>query len=284
VLIAEGDSWFDYPGEDVLSVLEDRFYYRVESVAHRGDTIEGMAYDLGQVDETTRIFEHVKQNGDTPRAILLSGGGNDIAGDEFGVLLKHVSSGLDPLNAKVVDGVVNERLAYAIGAVIGKVTELSVGLFGEKIPVLLHGYADPVPDGRGYLGGFWKLPGPWLKPGLSAKGHTGLQKGCDILVGLMKTFNDLLAAIPTVKGFEHVTYVDMRDLLSNELPSQYKRSWDNELHPTDDAYALVAAEFDKAIQKVAPAKSPAAKAPKVGAAGKAKAPARGRATRQGGRR
>jgi hypothetical protein len=256
VLIAEGDSWFDYPREDVLSVLEDDFGYRVESVAHRGDTVESMAYSPDQIDDTTRIFQHVKQNGKTPRAILLSGGGNDIAGDEFAVLLNHVRSGLSPLNAKVVEGVVNERLAYAIGAVIGKVTELSESLFGGKIPVLIHGYAHPVPDGRGYLGGWWKLPGPWLKPGLTGKGHVSLQDGCDILVGLMKTFNDLLAAIPTVKGFGHVTYVDMRKLLSNKLPSEYRKSWDNELHPTDDGFERVAAEFDKAIQKVAPMKAP----------------------------
>jgi hypothetical protein len=43
VLLAEGDSWFDYPLEDVLSALELRGY-DVESVAHMGDLIEDMAY------------------------------------------------------------------------------------------------------------------------------------------------------------------------------------------------------------------------------------------------
>ena len=33
VLVAEGDSWFDYPFTDVLSELEDRHGYDVESVA-----------------------------------------------------------------------------------------------------------------------------------------------------------------------------------------------------------------------------------------------------------
>src|SRR6185436_18046322 len=32
LLIAEGDSWFDYPMHDVLSVLEDDFGYDVRSV------------------------------------------------------------------------------------------------------------------------------------------------------------------------------------------------------------------------------------------------------------
>jgi hypothetical protein len=51
VLVAEGDSWFDYPFVDVLSVLEDDYGYDVESVAHKGDRVEDMAYEGGQLDE-----------------------------------------------------------------------------------------------------------------------------------------------------------------------------------------------------------------------------------------
>ena len=44
-------------------------------------------------------------------------------------------------------------------------------ILGRKdIPILIHGYAHPVPDGRPFLTG-WPLPGPWLQPGFSAKGY-----------------------------------------------------------------------------------------------------------------
>jgi hypothetical protein len=36
LLVAEGDSWFDYPLHDVLSMLEDEHGFDVESVAHKG--------------------------------------------------------------------------------------------------------------------------------------------------------------------------------------------------------------------------------------------------------
>ena len=49
MLVAEGDSWFDYPWQDVLRMLEDRHGYDVESVAHKGDRIEDMAYSGGQL-------------------------------------------------------------------------------------------------------------------------------------------------------------------------------------------------------------------------------------------
>ena len=51
LLIAEGDSWFDYPFYDVLERLEDKFNFVVESVAHKGDTVESMAYDASQVSK-----------------------------------------------------------------------------------------------------------------------------------------------------------------------------------------------------------------------------------------
>src|SRR3954468_15040785 len=38
LLIAEGDSWFDYPLHDVLTMLEDEHGFYTESVAHTGNT------------------------------------------------------------------------------------------------------------------------------------------------------------------------------------------------------------------------------------------------------
>jgi hypothetical protein len=51
-LLAEGDSWFDYPLHDVLRLLEDDFGYDVESVAHKGDRVEEMAYGVQAIRAT----------------------------------------------------------------------------------------------------------------------------------------------------------------------------------------------------------------------------------------
>jgi hypothetical protein len=77
--MAEGDSWFDYPWKDVLSCLEDEHGYDVESVAHKGDHVEQMAYDGGQLVQFLRRLERLllRQN-KIPKAVLLSGG-NDFA-------------------------------------------------------------------------------------------------------------------------------------------------------------------------------------------------------------
>ena len=78
VVVAEGDSWFDYPWHEVLRMLEDQHGYDVESVAHRGDTVESMAY-TGQLEEFARVIEKLLRQNTIPNVILLSGGGNDIA-------------------------------------------------------------------------------------------------------------------------------------------------------------------------------------------------------------
>jgi len=249
LLIAEGDSWFDYPFYDVLEELEDRFGYRVESVAHKGDTVEGMAYDVGQLSKLAARFERLGRRGEMPRAIVLSGGGNDVAGDEFVVFLNHRISGLPPLNEGVVAGILEERLRFAVVSLISAVTELSRTYFQRVAPVLVHGYDYPVPDGRGYLGGFWVLPGPWLEPGFRRKGYADLPERCRIIADLMDRFNTMLRRLPAQPGLAHVKYVDLRGTLSSELAhNRYRKSWENELHPTRAGFEQVAQKFHDAIR------------------------------------
>lgn len=248
VLVAEGDSWFDYPFHDVLGILEDRHHFRVESVAHKGDTLEEMAYDDNQLDSLERKMQHLQSDARVPRAILLSGGGNDIAGDEFAVLLNHRSSTLGTLNGKIIDGLINERLRFAVLSAIATVTRLSKLYFNRVTPVVIHGYGYPVPDGRGYRGGAWLLPGPWLEPGFRRKGYLNLVENSGVMVNLIDAFNAMLATIPQQKGLEHVTYLDLRSILSNELAGRaYRKSWDNELHPTKAGFQSVADEFSKVL-------------------------------------
>jgi hypothetical protein len=258
LLIAEGDSWFDYPFCDVLEVLESQGY-EVESVAHHGDNLEDMAHDPGQVERLTKAFEKVREQGKKPKAILLSGGGNDIAGDEFKMLINHANSGLPALNATVADGIIQERLRTAMASLVGVVTRLSESHFGEKARVVLHGYDYPIPDGRGWLGGAWILPGPWLEPGFRRKGHVAekpqdkasvLEANARVLRDLIDRYNVMLSRLVrdlSAAGLSHVRYVDLRGTLSTALPSGYKADWGNELHPTKPGFAKVTAKIAAAL-------------------------------------
>jgi len=245
LLIAEGDSWFDYPLHDVLELLEDDHLFDVESVAHRGDCVEDMAHSPGQFEEFARRLEKLLREGKVPRAILLSGGGNDIAGDEFAILLNHAASSLPVLNEDVVHGIIDVRLRAAYARIISGLTTISESFLNRPIQIITHGYDYPVPDGRGFLGGFWLLPGPWLKPGFQKKGYDNLEKNKEVLVQLIDRFNDMIETLIAMPGFSHVLHLDLRNTLKHD--TTYRQSWANELHPSPRGFELVTDKFAKLI-------------------------------------
>jgi lysophospholipase L1-like esterase len=248
VLIAEGDSWFDYPLTDVLRSLEDDYGFDVESVAHKGDRVEDMAFSKGQLEQFTRRLEKLLRNQQVPKAILLSGGGNDIAGNEFGVLLNHAASPIAGLNADIVAGVIDQRIRTSYTTIIAAITKICQAYLQRTIPILTHGYDYAVPDGRGFLGGFSFLPGPWLEPGFREKGFSDQTENAAIVRKLMDRFNQMLKAASSTSGFTHVKYIDLRGTLSDS--ADYKTYWSNELHPTKRGFRMVAAKFAKVIAEL----------------------------------
>ena len=250
ILVAEGDSWFDYPFYDVLKLLDDEFGYRIESGAHRGDAVEAMAYAGGQLQGIVKRLDQLAQDGKVPKAILLSGGGNDIAGPEFGMLLNHKDSPIAGLNASVLDGVIDQRIRTAYVQILSIVTSVSKQLWPRQppIPILVHGYDYPVPDGRGFLGGWGPLPGPWLEPGFREKNFADLQERIAIAATLIERFNVMLQSIVAMTEFRHVNYVDLRNTLSTR-PADYKKWWGNELHPTREGFIKVTQRFVDVLRR-----------------------------------
>lgn len=248
VLIAEGDSWFDYPFHDVLQMLEDDYLYDVESVAHKGDTVDDMAHSGGQFEEFARRLEKLLRANKVPRAILLSGGGNDIAGDEFAILLNHAASSLPAINDDIVRGLIDVRLRAAYARIISGLTKITQTYLGRPIPIVTHGYDYALPDGRGFWGGFGPLPGPWLEPGFRKKGHVDFGKNSAVVVKLIDQFNAMLKDVSATPGFGHVHYLNLRNTLKRD--GTYKKHWANEMHPTEEGFAMVSKKFADLVAKL----------------------------------
>lgn len=258
-LVAEGDSWFDYPFfEDVLEALEDRHHFEVLSAAHHGDTAGSMAYDAGQLRRLHDLVRGLAEERRKARAILVSCGGNDVV-EALGTILNHAGSGLDRLNQAVLRGVLREQVPAAIAGLLGSIHAFCERYFGERRPVLIHGYGAPVPDGRGYplLG----LCGPWLKPAFALRGHVTrepqdeaeLRANCEAMAELMRVFNDeVLPEVAAACG-PGVFHVDVRGALTNELSGRrYEQAWRDEMHATRAGFEAVAAAFARRIGEVAP--------------------------------
>jgi hypothetical protein len=245
VLIAEGDSWFDYPFHDILRILEDHYGYDIESVAHKGDRMEEMAYGAGQFEALVRRIEKVLRRGIVPRAVLLSGGGNDLAGVEFGMILNHASSAVPGLNGLIVEGLINERLKTAYISILSGITEVCRLRIGNPVPIVIHGYDYPVPDGRGFLGGGGILPGPWLEPGFRSKGFSNMDMRIDMVKNLIDRFNEMLLEVSSLPAFPHVTYIDVRGTL--DLSGNYKEDWANEMHPSAAGFRKITSVFAETL-------------------------------------
>lgn len=253
VLVAEGDSWFDYPRSDVLDNLEEIYGYEISSAANAGDTLESMAYSEDQLDGFDKRLKKLQERGKRPKAILLSAGGNDLAGREFEIVLNHIASGLETLNDNIVTGLIEVRLRAAYTKLILTIGEICAERFGnDKIPVLVHGYGHPVPDGRGVLGGWGPLPGPWLEPGFQHKGYRETrQRNIQNMEILIDRFNAMLLDLLTDPDLAHVRHVELRGALSNN-PASYKADWANELHPTQDRFSDISKLFQDVLATLPP--------------------------------
>ena len=120
----------------MLKLLEDGYGYNIESTAHKGDPIEKIAYQGGQIDGFTRKLEKIKARGAVPKAVLLSGGGDDVAGNEFGMLLNNAFSPIPGWNQDAVDGVLKDRIARAYVSLFSSLASACQGYFKQTVPIL----------------------------------------------------------------------------------------------------------------------------------------------------
>lgn len=238
-LVAAGDSWFDYPLHDVLKILDDDHGFNIESAAHKGDAIEKMAYRDGQLDDFARKLDKILAQGAAPKAALLSGGGDDISGHEFGMLLNNAFSPIAGWDKKVIDGLVNDRIMTAYVQMLSAMDQICKQRVGRQVPILIHGYDYPIPDGRGFCGG-WPFTGPWLEPGFREKNFRELPVRTGLMRELIDIFNTMLRNLVSLEQFRHIHYIDLR----GTLPAKgYESWWENELHPTRKGFEAVSQKF-----------------------------------------
>ena len=254
-LLADGDSWFDYPlGKDVLDYLNNFFKHPVTKLAKAGSTLNELVYGPDELftsdpsqgkTRLTMVVEKLrKQRFD---AFLFSGGGNDIAGPEFFSFINHAASELPNPNRSVLDGVVNGTFRKAYEDMIEVLLAEAKNL-GIRLPIFVHGYDYPWPDGRGAVA--LGIIGPWFEESFRKKGFptTGgsdpdLGRRRTIVAEFIKALNVMLDSLQT-KYIGKVFKVDLLGTLPN------RADWANELHPTNTGFAAVAWKFNNRLYEV----------------------------------
>ncbi len=248
-ILADGDSWFDYPpfatsymenGAEVrlqggvIGSLQYRLGVPIMNEAAAGDEVR---YMLGvrQREKLARLLQDQQAAGTPWDVLLFSGGGNDIVGDPLVLCIKPWQSGAAP--AALVD----QPRFTAVLALIRAGYEDLIAMRDALSPdthILLHGYDFAFADNRGICG-----VGPWLWPSFRHRGFPAEPAASAVVKVMLQQFAAMLAGLAGPK----VTVVPTQGALR-----PVKTSWHNELHPSRDGFSLVTDLFHEALRSLFP--------------------------------
>jgi hypothetical protein len=230
-ILAHGDSWFDYPwilgtGGGVPEHLSDILGVHILNIAHHGDSTETM---LG-VEKRKQIEEHLPGMD----VLLFSGGGNDIAGEQFCLWLNDnkgdVSAAIDwPRLNQVLDLIVADYR---------DLIEIRDRLAPECL-LVTHAYDWPIPDEHGVCG-----LGPWLLPSLLYCGWDCPSDQYNIVKSVMTAFCARLSSLADEQsslGKKHIHVFTQGTLTDND--------WANEIHPNRQGFEKIAQKFAAALKQ-----------------------------------
>lgn len=230
-----GDSWFQYVPHptDINKQLARVFkgtLFLSKGVAGR----DSARWKIG-LPEVLRAIGNYQFD-----AILLSTGGNDVAGKELREFVKTAEQPQSPgstawgeIPAAVRDHIRLETFEHALRYVIKDIKEVvqyrDMNSHGSTI--YLHTYDHIWPTGIPFkLAGV--KAGPWVKPHFDRVGLTDPQQQRIVAKWLIDQFARELRAFAS--QHPNMTLVDSRGTLTS------KQQWENEIHPTAKGFELIA--------------------------------------------
>lgn len=241
-VVAEGDSWFQYP----IRLLDtiDHLYklYAIRSFAEAGDTLENYMKEKEYLkairEEKAQIF-------------LVSGGGNDILGEQFQYSLRDIPAEDDITPGRYLNSTFFDKLDNLEKWYTEMFSELN-----EKYPnlrILVHSYDYIIPIDTD----LYPRKTSWLGKYMIRKNIHPQEVRESLIRFMVDEFNKRLekvaAAFPGI-----VYYINVREIVE-------RGSWYDEIHPTDAGFKLVADKFVDVIEKLRPELQPFAEAPLLSA-------------------
>jgi len=240
-MLAEGDSWFDYPyplfGGGIIPRLEKRLGVPILNMADAGDEVRFM---LG-VDQRKRLIQNLKEGcpaGGPWDVLLFSGGGNDIVDNPMAIWIRDYDAALSP-----AEQIHQARFDAALALVRAGYEDL-ISLRDQLSPtthLVFHGYDYAIPDGRGIC-----TLGPWLKPTFDLHGFP--KPTPNSASGVVKAMLQQFAAVlSTFTSHPKVSIVSTQGTLAPQTSS-----WHNELHPAKPGFNAITDKFQQHLKTLFP--------------------------------
>ncbi|WP_397606708.1 SGNH/GDSL hydrolase family protein [Silanimonas sp.] len=234
-----GDSWFQLPLKPVDLHKQLRGLFAGDAIfannAVPGRTTAEIKQQFSALTQHLGALEI--------DVLLVSMGGNDIAGHELAEYLKrpdepqnrgHYTAPLPAIVERHVRLATFHSAMNTLEEDFQRVIDIR-DKFRRPCKVVLHSYAYPMPNGRRAtrLGGIFKA-GPWLKPHLVAAGLTALADKKALMRWLVDEFHARLERL--AQRNPEVFLVDSRRAVQDS-------EWSDEIHPTDAGYERIAREY-----------------------------------------
>lgn len=226
-IVSEGDSWFQHPlVTDTIDHLTA--YYPVYCLAAAGDTLRNITLASG----TPPVEEYVAAvTAQKPALLLLSGGGNDILGEQFRRYIKEgVSEAVDP--ASYLEELLTKDLD-SLQAMYRSIFQKMKSAH-PNLKILVHGYDYITPlsvTDKGWLGRYMIEKG--IKSAIIRKA---------ILKHILVEFNTRLKEV--VEDFpDTVSYIATLGTVADD-------EWYDEIHPNGVGFGKVAEKFKLRIDEL----------------------------------
>jgi hypothetical protein len=263
--LAIGDSWFEYPlnGNDLPFPPVPPQNFAIVAASQLGSMGSPPPRILNQAlhgqaatavlswknqDTIRKVLidpsQWLNQNTGLPDAILISAGGDDVAGDQFAVYLDYGGTG--GLNQARFQGVLDSIQACYMDLFAFR------DIFAKNVPIIGHCYDYAIPNNVHPI-----CAGPWLLPSLHFAGYD-YNEGLKIISDAMDRFHTLLhnlAIDKTVLPYtttNNFVLVDTRNTISRN-PSR-PNGWANEIHPYPAGFTALANKFLTVLQGKFPGK------------------------------
>ena len=254
VLVAEGDSWFQFPllVTDTIDHLSKK--YAVWCVSAAGDTAQNMVFGQ-QAAKSTEYMTALRRHRDKVRAFLFSAAGNDIIGEDPQTNVPVILDLLKPFNGDKSDaaGHINhalfaEKIAFLRKAYRQVIDTIRTEPGLETLPIIVHGYDIPFPypwgkdDRRSPI---WAKKDEWLGSAMKKRRINDQALRRKIIKVMIDALYDMLFEIAGNSAETGVWVVDCRGALPRST------DWADEIHGTSEGFATVAARFEAVLRKAA---------------------------------
>jgi hypothetical protein len=247
VILAEGDSWFEYPmADDLLMPLGER--YAILSLAKAGNS-------FAEVGDQNELFPRLNDppGGKQFHIVMLSLGGNEVMGRIEDFTHENEVSRADedyllPKFDEMLYGAPDRPgIRDKFDEIVGRIVR------DHEQHVILHGYDYPDPRfprerTEGPNGSQWIGPPLWYERDIGS-----LTTYREVVNQMLDKFNAVVAEVagrPEYRGRVH--YVNLRGTIGqrSKLFDGDDMLWADEIHGTTDGFRRLARQFEPVIDRV----------------------------------